>query len=298
MKDKNKATKPNVQAVVITGLSGSGKSTALKSFEDMGYFCVDNMPVTLLTEFFKLKEKASQGPIKIALVMDVREPDFLEEHKRIFKEINDLGFYLEVLFLDARDEVLVQRFNQTRRKHPLAQKRPLIEGIRKERELLRDLKEQAARLIDTSNLNVHQLRKEIMALYSPRKFLDEMVIHLVSFGFKYGVPAEANLVFDARFLPNPFFVPQLRPHSGLSMEVQTFVLDNTLSQVFVQALTKMMELLLPAYKKEGKSYLVIAVGCTGGRHRSVAIVEHLKEIFTSMGEEVIVTHRDLELEAP
>jgi len=298
LKDKNKATKPNVQAVVITGLSGSGKSTALKSFEDMGYFCVDNMPVTLLTEFFKLKEKASQGPIKIALVMDVREPDFLEEHKRIFKEINDLGFYLEVLFLDARDEVLVQRFNQTRRKHPLAQKRPLIEGIRKERELLRDLKEQAARLIDTSNLNVHQLRKEIMALYSPRKFLDEMVIHLVSFGFKYGVPAEANLVFDARFLPNPFFVPQLRPHSGLSMEVQTFVLDNTLSQVFVQALTKMMELLLPAYKKEGKSYLVIAVGCTGGRHRSVAIVEHLKEIFTSMGEEVIVTHRDLELEAP
>ncbi len=298
MKDKDKATKPNVQAVVITGLSGSGKSTALKSFEDMGYFCVDNMPVTLLTEFFKLKEKASQGPIKIALVMDVREPDFLEEHKRIFKEINDLGFYLEVLFLDARDEVLVQRFNQTRRKHPLAQKRPLIEGIRKERELLRDLKEQAARLIDTSNLNVHQLRKEIMALYSPRKCLDEMVIHLVSFGFKYGVPAEANLVFDARFLPNPFFVPQLRPHSGLSMEVQTFVLDNTLSQVFVQTLTKMMELLLPAYKKEGKSYLVIAVGCTGGRHRSVAIVEHLKEIFTSMGEEVIVTHRDLELEAP
>ena len=290
-------TRPHVQTVVVTGLSGSGKSTALKAFEDMGYFCVDNMPVSLLPDFLHLKERSARGPIKIAVVMDVREPDFLKRHEHVFNEIKKADFHLEVLFLDARDEVLVQRFNQTRRRHPLALKSPLIEGIKRERELLGGLREHASRLIDTSNLNVHQLRKEIMVLYSPRRCLHEMVVHLVSFGFKYGVPAEANLVFDVRFLPNPYFVGELRPHSGLDEMIQTFVLDTPLARTFVQDVAKMMESLIPAYKKEGKSYLVMAVGCTGGRHRSVAVVEHLKKIFTTMGEEVIVTHRDLELEA-
>ncbi len=287
----------NVQAVVITGLSGSGKSTALKSFEDIGYFCVDNMPVSLLPSFFQLKEGSSIEPVKMALVMDVRERDFINEHKKVFDIIKKAAFHLEILFLDARDEIIVQRFNQTRRKHPLAPRGPLLEGIKLERELLRDLKEQAGRIIDTSNLNVHQLRKQIMSLYSTRKFLDQMVIHLVSFGFKYGLPAEANLVFDARFLPNPFFVDELRPYSGLNIEVRNYVLDNPLSQLFIENITNLLKLLIPAYKNEGKSYLVIAIGCTGGRHRSVAIVEHLKELFTKAREDVIVTHRDLALEA-
>jgi len=289
--------KRNVQAVIITGTSGSGKSTALKAFEDLGYICVDNMPVSLLPQFIELKEGSSTGAVKIALVMDLREQDFIGEHERVFRSISEAGFHLEILFLDARDEVIVQRYNQTRRKHPLAQKGPLIDGIRQERGLLRGIKERAGRIIDTTNLNVHQLRKQIFSLYASRTRLGQMVIHLVSFGFKYGVPAEANLVFDVRFLPNPYFVDSLRPYSGFNEEVKRYVLNNELSEKFIRYLLELLRFILPAYKREGKSYLVISVGCTGGRHRSVTIVEHLKEVFTSMGEEVIVTHRDIELEA-
>ena len=285
-----------VQTVVITGMSGSGKSTALKAFEDIGYYCVDNLPIALMPEFLSLTENASTMPTRVALVMDVREKSFLDRYRSIFTKIKEKGFHVEILFLDANDEVLVRRFSQTRRQHPLRPRGNVLEGIRIEREHLMRLREWADKLIDTSDFNVHQLRQDIIRLYSSRKRLDQLVIHLLSFGFKYGVPADANLVLDVRFLPNPYFEPELCPLSGCDREVRTYVLEKKDTMEFLHHVKGLLKFLVPEYRKEGKSYLVIAVGCTGGRHRSVVIVEHLKEVFTGADEEVIVTHRDLELE--
>jgi len=285
-----------VQTVVITGMSGSGKSTVLKAFEDMGYYCVDNLPIALLPEFLSLTENVSTMPTRVALVMDVREESFLDQYQSIFTQIKEEGFHLEILFLDAKDEVLVQRFSQTRRRHPLKPRGNVLEGIHVEREHLMGLRECADKLFDTSDFNVHQLRQGIVRLYFPRKRLDQLVIHILSFGFKYGVPADANLVLDVRFLQNPYFEPELRPLSGCDHEVRTYVLEKKDTIEFLKHAEGLLKFLVPEYRNEGKSYLVIAVGCTGGRHRSVAIVEHLKELFTGADEEVIVTHRDLELE--
>ncbi|MDL1959732.1 MAG: RNase adapter RapZ [Deltaproteobacteria bacterium] len=285
-----------VQTIVITGMSGSGKSTVLKAFEDMGYYCVDNLPIALLPEFLSLTENASTIPTRVALVMDVREESFLDQYQSIFTQIKEEGFYLEILFLDAKDEVLIRRFSQTRRQHPLKPRGNVLEGIHVEREHMMGLRECADKLLDTSDFNVHQLRQNIVNLYSPRKRLDQLVIHILSFGFKYGVPADANLVLDVRFLPNPYFEPELRPLSGCDLEVRTYVLEKKDTIEFLRHAEGLLKFLVPKYRKEGKSYLVIAVGCTGGRHRSVVIAEHLKELFTRSDEEVIVTHRDLELE--
>ncbi len=288
--------KKRVQTIIITGLSGSGKSTALKAFEDMGYFCVDNLPIVLLPEFLSITENASAVSTRVALVMDVRERGFLDQYQSIFNQIKKKGFYLEILFLDAKDEVIVRRFSQTRRCHPLQPRGDILKGIEIEKRRMRGLRECADRLIDTSNFNVHQLRQNLMGLYSSRKCLDRLVIHLLSFGFKYGVPADANLVLDVRFLPNPYFEPDLCPLSGCHPKVQAYVLEKEDTIKFLEHAEGLLRFLIPKYKMEGKSYLVIAVGCTGGRHRSVAIVEHLREIFAGSDEEVIVTHRDLELE--
>jgi UPF0042 nucleotide-binding protein len=285
-----------VQTVIITGMSGSGKSTVLKAFEDMGYYCVDNLPIALMPEFLSLTENASTIPTRVALVMDVREESFLDQYQSIFTQIKEKGFYLEILFLDAKDEILIRRFSQTRRQHPLKPKGNILEGIHVEREHMIGLRECADKLLDTSDFNVHQLRQGIIRLYSPRKRLDQLMIHILSFGFKYGVPADANLVLDVRFLPNPYFEPELRPLSGCDLEVRAYVLEKKDTIEFLQHAEGLLKFLVPKYRKEGKSYVVIAVGCTGGRHRSVVIVEHLKELFTGADEEVIVTHRDLELE--
>jgi UPF0042 nucleotide-binding protein len=284
----------NIQIVVITGMSGSGKSTALKAFEDIGYVCVDNLPIVLLPEFLSVKETASASPTKVALVMDVREEAFLDQYKSIFKQIESAGFHLEVLFLDAQDDILIQRFSQTRRHHPLQRQGSLVDGIRLERQHLRGLREFTDRTLDTSDFNVHQLRQSIITLYSPRQHLDRLVIHLLSFGFKYGVPADANLVLDVRFLENPYFSEQLRPLDGRHESVRDFVLQREETREFLDRAVALLEFLVPRYREEGKSYLVIAIGCTGGQHRSVAIIEHLRDLFTSIDEDVIVTHRDLE----
>ncbi len=285
-----------VQTVVITGMSGSGKSTALKAFEDMGYFCVDNLPIALLPEFLFFQERTTVEPTRVALVMDIREGTFLDQYRPIFNELEKEGFHLEVLFLDAKDDVLVRRFNQTRRHHPLSPRGNVLEGIALERERMSELREYSDKLLDTSDLNVHQLRRNIIALYSGRESLDDLVIHLLSFGFKHGIPADANLVLDVRFLPNPFFEEDLRPLNGCDPMIQKYVLEKEDTLAFLSHLDELFSFLVPRYKKEGKSYLVIAVGCTGGRHRSVAVVEYLKEMFTKAGDNVIVSHRDLGLE--
>jgi len=288
--------KKDIQVVVITGMSGSGKSTALKAFEDMDYYCVDNLPITLLPEFLSLSEKSAEIPTRIALVMDVREKGFLDQYKSIFNQVKIQGFHLEVLFLGASDNVLVQRFSQTRRRHPLQKKRDIKAAIQEERYRLRGLREYADNFIDTSNKNVHQLRRMVLDLYSSREDLTRPLIHVVSFGFKYGVPADVNLVFDVRFLPNPYFVPELRPLSGLEDPVYDFVFNDERTRNFASYLEQLFSFLIPLYQEEGKVYLVIGVGCTGGRHRSVSMARWIGELFTRQGQEVIVTHRDLDRE--
>jgi len=285
-----------VQTVVITGMSGSGKSTALKAFEDLGYYCVDNLPIALLPEFLLLTANSAESETKVALVMDVREKSFLDQYRSIFTRIRNSGFHLEVLFLDCRDEVIVRRFSQTRRRHPLDRSGDILAGIREERERLRGLRGFADRIIDTSSFNVHQLRETIITLYSSRKYLDHLMIHVMSFGFKYGVPPDANLVFDVRFLPNPYFEPGLKHLSGCDREVQEYVLEHQETAEFNRRLATLLDFIIPMYRKEGKSYLVIAIGCTGGRHRSVSIALWLKNYLTEKNEEVLLTHRDMQLE--
>ena len=285
-----------LRVVVVTGLSGSGKSTAIKAFEDLDYFCVDNLPVVLLPEFLKLREKSSEDLYHIALGMDIRERSFLESYPRVFSELRERGTNLEILFLEAVDEALQRRFSQTRRKHPLVGTGTVLDRIRAERERLKDLKGMATRVIDTSNLNVHELKRMISRLYTVYPEDDTLHVNLLSFGFKYGVPAEADIVMDVRFLPNPFFIKELRDLNGTQDPVIRFVMQQGHTQIFLDKFTELVNYLLPRYREEGKNYLTIAVGCTGGQHRSVVVSEQLKVQLAGLGYPVTVGHRDVEVD--
>ena len=286
-----------VQLVVLTGMSGSGKSTALNAFEDMGFYCVDNLPIPLIPEFLFLQEKIADKPMRIALVLDVRARDFFHKHAEIFIGLKKEGFHIEVVFLDARNDVLIQRYSQTRRRHPLRDQSNIVSAIDEERHMMLGLKEYADRIIDTSEMNVHQLRHMVISLFSGRETLDQLLIHILSFGFKYGIPADSNMVFDVRFLPNPYFEPDLKPYSGQEKAVSDYALKNKTASSFLSYLEDMVKFLVPRFKEEGKAYLVLAVGCTGGRHRSVAVAEWLRNLLITSGEEVNVTHRDIQRES-
>lgn len=285
-----------LRVVVVTGLSGSGKSTAIKAFEDLDYFCVDNLPVALLPDFLSLREKSSENLWHIALGMDIREPSFLESYPKVFSELRRRGTDLEILFLEATDDDLQRRFSQTRRKHPLVGEGTVLDRIRAERERLKDLKEMATRVIDTSNLNVHELKRMISRLYTIYPEEDTLQVNVLSFGFKYGVPAEADIVMDVRFLPNPFFIKDLRDLNGKQEPVIKFVLQQEQTQLFLKKFTELVNYLLPRYREEGKNYLTIAVGCTGGKHRSVVITEQLRGQLAGLGYPVSAGHRDVEMD--
>ena len=285
-----------LRVVVVTGLSGSGKSTAIKAFEDLDYFCVDNLPVVLLPDFLRLREKSSEDPYHIALGMDIRERSFLESYPRVFDELRGRGSNLEILFLDATDEALQRRFSQTRRKHPLVGAGTVLDRIKAERERLEDLKGMATRVIDTSNLNVHELKRMISRLYTVYPEDDALQVNVLSFGFKYGVPVEADIVMDVRFLPNPFFIKELRELNGTQEPVIRFVMQQGQTQLFLDKFADLVNYLLPRYREEGKNYLTIAVGCTGGKHRSVVITEQLKIQLAGLGYPVTAGHRDVELD--
>jgi UPF0042 nucleotide-binding protein len=285
-----------LRVVVVTGLSGSGKSTAIKAFEDLDYFCVDNLPVVLLPDFLRLREKSSEDPYHIALGMDIRERSFLESYPKVFDELRGRGSNLEILFLDATDEALQRRFSQTRRKHPLVGSGTLLDRIKAERERLEDLKGMATRVIDTSNLNVHELKRMISRLYTVYPDDDTLQVNVLSFGFKYGVPVEADIVMDVRFLPNPFFIEELRELNGTQEPVIRFVMQQGQTQLFLDKFSDLVNYLLPRYREEGKNYLTIAVGCTGGKHRSVVITEQLKIQLAGLGYPVTARHRDVEVD--
>jgi len=278
---------------VITGQSGSGKSTALAALEDAGFYCVDNMPVTLLPRFLEIPIEGAGTISGLALVMDLREKSFLSDYKTVFTKLEEEGYDIEIIFLHANQEILIQRYNQTRRHHPLANGDHLLDGIREERGLLEPVKKRAGKVIDTSKLNVHELKFQLMRMVQKEMPLTPMGINILSFGYKYGIPTEADLIMDVRFLKNPYFVPELKNLTGETKKIRDFVLNNDKTCLFLQKYLDLLEYLIPLYDKEGKAYLTIAVGCTGGRHRSVAIAWTLFEKVKKDREMVNLSHRDI-----
>lgn len=279
--------------IIITGMSGAGKTIAVQSLEDLGFFCVDNLPPVLIPKFAELIEQ-SKGKIgRIALVIDLRGREFFTSLWESLNYIWDhFTIHCEILFLDATDAVLVQRYKESRRHHPLNPSGMPLEGIKQERTLLEDLKGWATQVIDTSNLKPLQL-KERIAHYFTHNEQNTMSVNVTSFGFKYGVPIDADLIFDVRFLPNPHYVEQLRPKTGQEIEVYDYVIKWPETQVFLAKLLDLLNFLIPYYRKEGKSQVIICVGCTGGKHRSVAIAEYLGRTIGSSDTEIVrVSHRD------
>ena len=282
--------------VFITGLSGAGKSYAIKCFEDMGFFCVDNLPTTLIPTFADLTARSGQTIRRVALGVDVREGEYLSHLLDAIRELKARGHGIEVLFLEASEEALVRRYHESRRRHPLAADGNVLEGIRAERKAMSHLREIADRIVDTSALTVHQLKELLVEHYVTPRTRAGLATSLVSFGFKHGVPFDADLVFDVRFLPNPHFVPGLRPFDGRDARVREFVLGNAEGRELLEHLKDFLKFLLPRYEREGKAYLTIAIGCTGGRHRSVTLTEELKRFLDELGYAPTVAHRDLEKE--
>lgn len=284
----------NIRIVIISGLSGSGKSISIKALEDIGFFCVDNLPVILLPKFLELFVQSPGEVSKVALVMDARGKNFLMEYPRIFEELKKEGYVMEIIFLECSDEVLIRRFSETRRTHPLAEGKSVIEGIRLERESLLDLKSIADNIIDTSNYNVHELKNVITQYFSQISSLKKMAVNLVSFGFRYWLPHDADLIIDVRFLPNPYFIEQLKNLNGNSKEVSDYVLKRGEAKKFIKKFSDLIHFLLPLYVKEGKSYLTIAIGCTGGKHRSVSVINELAKSLDKEKYIVNIRHRDIE----
>lgn len=283
----------HVPVLIITGLSGSGKSTVLRTLEDAGYFCIDNLPLSLLGPLLHKVTQSSRDSRKVALVMDVRTEGFLKNYSRVFKRLKRRGYHLNLLFLEADEAVLIRRFSQTRRQHPLADRDSISAALRQERQSLAGLRRLAQRVLDTSNLNPHELRRLIMAEYSGLSARERMSLHLSSFSYKFGIPPEADLVVDVRFLPNPYFVEALRKATGNEPLVRDFVLSQEVTREFLERFIAFLDFLLPLYEKEGKTHLNLAVGCTGGQHRSVVIVNALGQHLAAEHYHFTVHHRDL-----
>jgi RNase adapter protein RapZ len=278
---------------IITGLSGSGKSTVARTLEDIGYFCVDNLPVDLVPKLIELTESATSNIALLALVIDVRQRQFFPRTSEILGSLDPMGSTIEIIFLDARDDVLVRRYSETRRQHPLALTGSVLDGINRERQELIEIKGRADWVIDTSDLSVHQLREEIRKIFeASTSGMLKIVVN--SFGFGKGLPVEADLVFDVRFLPNPYFEEGLRDKDGRDSQVSRWVLGHSTTQEFLRKIEELAIFLLPLYIREGKQYLTVAIGCTGGRHRSVVIAEYLGNFLVSKGYKgVEIRHREL-----
>lgn len=280
--------------IIVTGLSGAGKSEATNALEDMGYFCVDNLPPKLIKKFAEVCKQSKGSIDKVALVMDIRGGIFFDDLFESLSELSKEQFQYEILFLDTSDEVLVKRFKEKRRSHPLAPGGRVITGIELERQKLRDVKDKADVIIDTSKYAIKDLREEMARKFGDKEMPEkQMAITILSFGFKYGIPVDSDLVFDVRFIPNPFYIPELKPFSGNDEPVKNYVMEQTETQTFLQKANDMFEFLIPNYQKEGKRQLIISIGCTGGRHRSVAIANSIYETLHSNNHDVYVEHRDI-----
>jgi UPF0042 nucleotide-binding protein len=284
----------SLDVVIITGMSGAGKSYAIKCFEDMGFFCVDNLPTTLIPTFADLTSRSTHQTRRVALGVDVREGEYLSHLLDAIAELRRRRHSVEVLYLEASDEALVRRYHETRRRHPLGGEGNVVEAIGAERKAMANLREVADRIVDTSTLTVHQLKALLVELYVAPKERPGVATSLVSFGFKHGIPFDADLVFDVRFLANPHFVEALRPLDGRDSRVKDYIFARDESRELIERLKDLLKFLLPCYEREGKAYLTVAIGCTGGRHRSVAFVEELKTFLDDLGYAPTAVHRDVE----
>lgn len=279
--------------VILSGMSGSGKSAAVKVFEDLGFFCVDNLPATLIPVFLDLLRRSGDAPDTVALVIDIREGAFLHDFPDILEEVREAISSVEVLFFEAADEALVRRFSETRRPHPLPGAASVEDGITRERKVLQVLRERSDRIIDTSKFNVHELKAYLYDHFSDEDREASLLVSVLSFGYKHGLPQDADLVFDVRFLPNPYFVQGLRDKNGRDREVAEYLEGIKEYREFCSKVEDMLSFLLPQYVREGKTYLTVAFGCTGGRHRSVALSEQVGSTMQSQGLNVRIAHRDV-----
>ncbi len=280
--------------VIVSGLSGSGKSHALKAFEDAGYFCIDNLPPALLPTFVELCHQQHGEITNVALGVDIRERVFFSDLVGILERVKGLGHSVHLLFLEAREEVLVRRFSESRRPHPLLPHVPVLEGVRYEKERMAELRRHADRIVDTSDLTVHELRDLLTKQFQRDSGDRKLTITLLTFGYKFGVPYDIDLMFDVRFLKNPYFVPDLKPLPGDDPRVRNFVLTDADAIALIGQLEGLLKFLIPLFEREERSYLTIAIGCTGGRHRSVAVAGRLQESLSAMGYNVALTHRDIQ----
>ncbi len=283
----------NFRLVIITGMSGAGKTQVVRALEDLGYFCVDNLPPALIQKFAELCVQSAGRVSRIALVVDIRGGEFFDTLVQELEDLEKQGYVYEILFLEAADETLIRRYKETRRRHPMAPEGRISEGIVSERERLEHIRGRATHIIDTSDLSTSQLKEKIVSLFAGELEWERLTVTVVSFGFKYGVPLDADMVFDVRFLPNPFYVESLRRKSGRETAVSEYIWKWPITQQFMEKLGGLIDFLVPNYIKEGKSQLVIAIGCTGGLHRSVFVAEKIYENLKSKGYKVNVEHRDI-----
>lgn len=283
-----------MQFLIITGMSGAGKSLCVKYFEDIGYFCVDNMPPSLIPKFAEVCLQAKTGIERIALIMDIRGGAMFLDLVPALHHLEETGVEYRILFLDASDSVLIKRFKETRRMHPLSPDGRVSDGIAEERRILQPVKEKADYIIDTSNLIPRQLKEEIHNVFLMGKTFKGLIVNLVSFGFKYGIPMDCDLVFDVRFIPNPYYIPEMKEKTGMDEAVANYVMSFPESKIFLDKLYDMISFLVPQYVKEGKSQLVVGIGCTGGKHRSVTITNHISALLKQKEISVVVEHRDIE----
>ena len=287
-----------MRLLILTGMSGAGKSTALKMLEDMGYYCGDNLPIQLLKSFVDLSDRQEFKRQRVVVGIDIRSGETLSLLSDILSELEQDGKKVDVLFMDAEEDVLVNRYKETRRTHPLSQSERIYTGIEKERQAMQFLKERADYIIDTSHLLPRDLKGEMEKMFVEDKNYESLFVTIMSFGFKYGIPADADLVFDVRFLPNPYYVEELRPKTGNDREIQQFVMRHPQAHVFLNKLEDMIRFLIPNYISEGKNRLVIAIGCTGGKHRSVTLANELyQRLSQDEGYGLKIEHRDIEKDA-
>jgi UPF0042 nucleotide-binding protein len=280
--------------IIITGLSGSGKSFAIRALEDNGFFCVDNLPALLIPKFIDLCHGYQEDIMRVALGVDLRGSRFLQALPQVLAEVRNAGHHIQVLFFDASDDVLLRRFSETRRPHPLAGQDSIQDAIARERKALESIRALADKVIDTSDLNVHQLKREMEQQFCQLPAARRMALFFTSFGYKYGIPHDTDMILDVRFLPNPYFVSGLRAKTGLDTAVRDYVLGDPETGLFLERLYGLLEFTLPLYEREGKSSLTLALGCTGGRHRSVVLVEELQKKFAEGKFRIHVKHRDID----
>jgi len=284
---------PSPTIIIITGYSGSGKSSALAALEDAGFYCVDNMPVALLPKFLALVPESDPEIAGLGFVMDLREKGFIDKYPSVFNSLRKKGYPLNIIFLESDEQTLIQRYSQTRRQHPLAPGRSVSEGIRAEKAQLLELRKAACQVINTSRFNVHELKSVIFELAQKTRKTPSIAINVLSFGFKYGIPSDADLVIDVRFLTNPYFIPELKSLTGESEKIKEFIMRDPNTAVFLNKYLDLLDWLIPLYKKEGKAYLTIAIGCTGGQHRSVTVAKAIFEHIDGPEKQVRLTHRDI-----